>query len=158
MMGVLLGKFFNDLIAQDGSSFRETVIRATGTFMLISVLDSLAKYLAEVLAVRWRRTLTCLVHGRYVDTESKGYYWVCAERQEAAQMPLRKRREGSGTALGDGREKGGPKGQRVDNPDQRIAADCRLLCETLSKVFVQVVTAPAIVAFHSLYSLRKVTF
>ncbi|KAJ1483522.1 hypothetical protein T484DRAFT_1800009 [Baffinella frigidus] len=46
-------------------------VPATLAFVAICFLDSTSKYLSELLAVRYRRTLTGFIHDRYADAESQ---------------------------------------------------------------------------------------
>ncbi len=157
----ILGAFYQTLLERDLAAFGANCRAAVLLSLLLSALTATTEFLRDVLAVRWRAQLTRHLHSQYLHPGHLAFCWLargdCDNQDPGPSSTLSGGADSSGHALSLAPCLGpSPKLPYVDNPDQRIAADAKLLCDTLADTVQKIISAPFMIFMNALFSLRSV--
>ena len=148
----IFGAFYQTLLERDFDAFVDNCKKAAALYLFLGLLTSTSQYVSDVLAVRWRARLTCVMHKDYLHPDRRAFCWF-ARSAGTDEMD---------TASSAGHCRSANKTQSaehdaaagLDNPDQRIASDAKLLCDTLAEAAQKVVSAPFMVAINAVLALQ----
>lgn len=162
----IIGDFYRTLLERDLAAFVANCQAATLLCFTLSVVTSTGTFLSDVLAVRWRAQLTHFLHRRYLHPGRRAFCWLASDEED--DPPLNKTSGGTAAAaFGSGTSNRHAElmnkspallGRQavVDNPDQRIAADAKLLCDMLADTVQKIISAPFMIGINALLALRAV--
>ncbi|CAB4054734.1 ABCD4 [Lepeophtheirus salmonis] len=117
--GLVAGAFYEVLLNKDTEGFKTTAIHSFGVILGIAVVKTVRMYVAKILSVFWRRTLTTNLHNLYFDADS--YYKVNVLIKE----------------LG------------LDNPDQRMTSDVDTFCLVYGEMIARLIISPFTIGFYT---------
>ncbi|XP_040572164.1 lysosomal cobalamin transporter ABCD4 [Lepeophtheirus salmonis] len=117
--GLVAGAFYEVLLNKDTEGFKATAIHSFGVILGIAVVKTVRMYVAKILSVFWRRTLTTNLHNLYFDADS--YYKVNVLIKE----------------LG------------LDNPDQRMTSDVDTFCLVYGEMIARLIISPFTIGFYT---------
>ncbi|EKX43414.1 hypothetical protein GUITHDRAFT_110537 [Guillardia theta CCMP2712] len=137
--GSILGAFYKTLLAKDLAAFATNCVKALASHShLVCLPEESDMRSIEILAARWRLELTSQLQRMYFDGRKRILSkLVDCSRKHSLGLP-------------DGLV------EKLDNIDQRLVNDAKLLCDTISRIVLQIITAPVSIAVYVILSLRAV--
>ena len=171
----ILGAFYQTLLERDLPAFGANCRAAIFLSLILSVLTATVQFISDVLAVRWRVQLTQHLHSGYLNSDYLAFCWL-------ARADCEREDTGPGSPPSGGAERAAPATPRqrcapetgdqawspapcpgasltlphVDNPDQRIVADAKLLCDTLADTAKKMISAPFMIFINGVFSIHAV--
>eukprot|EP01026_Neomeris_dumetosa_P001913 TRINITY_DN1049_c0_g1_i5.p1 TRINITY_DN1049_c0_g1~~TRINITY_DN1049_c0_g1_i5.p1 ORF type:complete len:830 (-),score=95.28 TRINITY_DN1049_c0_g1_i5:72-2561(-) len=112
LVGKLQGQFYELYLRDDRGAFGQTVATSMATYLGAVACSSTAKWLSQLLAVKWRKTLGRHMHKLYCT--NMRFYWLKYRRGEYS----------------------------IDNPDQRLTDDLKQLCSVLGSLTYSLSAVP----------------
>lgn len=126
---------------QDISAFWSLTISAILYIIINATLKSIQTFLASLLSIIWRKTLTHHIHSIYF-TQLRFYYLQVGKQVDENSELLSSSPEGLDLGF-----------SRLDNPDQRIAQDINSLCTSLASIIPLLIVTPFVIGWYG-YQVR----
>jgi ATP-binding cassette subfamily D (ALD) protein 4 len=167
-VGLLSGKYFRMLSNKDVASFWFLAVSSILYIVINSLLKSVKDFLANLLSIVWRKSITLTLHELYF--AKKNFYYLsnnCALEKtkqppnaetetepirvnmESQETPIiRNNRSPDGSANDLRREIVKKAAPSLDNPDQRITQDVNSLCVSLASILPLLLITPFVIVWY----------